>query len=136
MYAKLFKILVIIITGYKPANIILALYFDKFEVGRTRKERDNGGLLLPVNSVNERVATVLNITVGTVNNIAYQMKNNTLDSPKKTRLHTKWVTNLDYLDIGSIRDQIYEMYKNNILLVEKDIPSKTVWICGRKHCQP
>ncbi|XP_076259286.1 uncharacterized protein LOC143195739 [Rhynchophorus ferrugineus] len=47
-----------------------------------------------VNSVRERVAAWLNITVSTVNNIAYKMKNNKLDSPKKTRLHTKWVTNL------------------------------------------
>ncbi|XP_076253536.1 uncharacterized protein LOC143191963 [Rhynchophorus ferrugineus] len=94
-----------------------------------------------------RVAAVLSITVGTVNNIAYKMKNKRLDSPKKTRLHTKWVTNLDHLDIGSIRDQIYEIYKNKkivslesihkiirdmqlfegyVLLVEKEILSKTV----------
>ncbi|KAF7270762.1 hypothetical protein GWI33_016268 [Rhynchophorus ferrugineus] len=58
-------------------------------IGYFEKERDNGGSLLPVNSVRERVAAALNIRVHTVNNIAYKMKNNTLDSPKKTRRHTK-----------------------------------------------
>ncbi|XP_076259284.1 uncharacterized protein LOC143195735 [Rhynchophorus ferrugineus] len=93
-------------------------------IGYFEKERDNGGTLLPVNSVRERITAVLNIIVGTVNNIAYKMKNNTLDSPKKTRLHTKWVTNLDHLDIGSIRDQIYEMYKNTSYIweIEKNMP--------------
>ncbi|XP_076270042.1 uncharacterized protein LOC143202414 isoform X2 [Rhynchophorus ferrugineus] len=78
-------------------------------IGYFEKERDNGGSLLPVNSVRERVAAVLNITVGSVSNITYKMKNNNLDSPKKNRLHTKCVTNRD---IGSIREQIYEIYKN------------------------
>ncbi|KAF7283824.1 hypothetical protein GWI33_022864 [Rhynchophorus ferrugineus] len=92
------------IQGHK----FIAALIDYFE-----KERDNVGPLLLVNTVRERVAAGLNITVSTVNNIAYKMKNNTLDSAEKTRLHTKWVTNLDHLDIGFIRDQIYEIYKNS-----------------------
>ncbi|XP_076256749.1 uncharacterized protein LOC143194068 [Rhynchophorus ferrugineus] len=115
------------IQGHK----LIAALIDYFE-----KERDKKGPILLLNSVRKRVAAGLNIIVSTVNNITYKMKNNKLDSPKKTRLHTKWVTNIDHLDIGSIRDQIYEMYKNNILLIEKDIPSKIVWTYGRKHCQP
>ncbi|XP_076273040.1 uncharacterized protein LOC143204337 [Rhynchophorus ferrugineus] len=49
------------------------------------------------------------------------MKNSTLDSPKKTRLHIKWLMNLDHLDIDSLRDQIYEMYKNKKIVCLESI---------------
>ncbi|XP_076251661.1 uncharacterized protein LOC143190934 [Rhynchophorus ferrugineus] len=75
----------------------------------------------------EWVPAVLNTTVGTVSNIAYKMKNNTLDSPKKTRLHTKWMTNLD---IGSIRDQIDEMYKTIKKIVSLESIHKKIGTCS------
>ncbi|XP_076268904.1 uncharacterized protein LOC143201616 [Rhynchophorus ferrugineus] len=89
-----------------------------------KKERNNGGTLLPVNSVKVHVAAALNVSMGTVVNIVYKMKNNMLSSIKETRLHMKWVTNLNHLDIGSIRDQIYEMYKNNRKLLVWEVDKR------------
>ncbi|XP_076253263.1 uncharacterized protein LOC143191771 isoform X2 [Rhynchophorus ferrugineus] len=77
------------------------------------QERDNGGPFLPLNCVRERVAAALNINVCTVTKISQKVKNNIVfDSPKRKRPHAKRVTNQDHLDIGSIRNQIYEMYES------------------------
>ncbi|XP_076259511.1 uncharacterized protein LOC143195866 [Rhynchophorus ferrugineus] len=105
------------IQGHK----LIAALIDYFE-----KERDNEGPLLLVNSVRGWVPSALNISVATMNNIAYKMKNNTLDSAKKNHLHTMWVTNLDHFDIGFIQDQIYEMYKNKKIVCLKSM-HKRIW---------
>ncbi|XP_076266374.1 uncharacterized protein LOC143200022 [Rhynchophorus ferrugineus] len=114
--------------GYK----LIAALINYFET-----ERDNGGPLSPIirEVVRERVAAALNISMGTVNNIAYKMKNNTLDSPKKTRLHTKWVMSLDHLDIGSIRDQIYEIYKNKKIVGRENIHKRVRHMQFFKGCK-
>ncbi|XP_076275819.1 uncharacterized protein LOC143206875 [Rhynchophorus ferrugineus] len=76
------------------------------------RERENGGPLLPIKCVRERVADALHVSMGTVTKISQKVKNNiTLDSPKKKRPHLKRVTNQDNLDIGSIRNTIFELYE-------------------------
>ncbi|KAF7266544.1 hypothetical protein GWI33_020053 [Rhynchophorus ferrugineus] len=76
------------------------------------RERDNGGPLLPITCVRERVADALRVSTGTVSKISQKVKNNiTLDSPKKKRSYAKRVTNQNNLDIGSIRNTIYELYE-------------------------
>ncbi|KAF7286233.1 hypothetical protein GWI33_006919 [Rhynchophorus ferrugineus] len=71
-------------------------------IGYFEKERDNGSPFVPVYFVTERVAAMLYVSVAILNKIDYKMKNNTLDSPKKPRLHTKCIQYSNRLNIGSI----------------------------------
>ncbi|KAK5650260.1 hypothetical protein RI129_001289 [Pyrocoelia pectoralis] len=89
------------------AKKLIASLIDYFE-----KERDNGGPLLPLQAVRERVAQALNVSSSTVSTISNAVKNNELlKSPSKHHPRPKSVTDITHLNVDSIRNAIYEMYE-------------------------
>ncbi|KAK5650056.1 hypothetical protein RI129_001085 [Pyrocoelia pectoralis] len=91
------------------AKKLVASLINYFE-----KERDNGGPLLPLQAVRERVAQALNVSSSTVSAISNAVKNNELlNSPSKHRPHPKSVTDIIHLNVNSIRNAIYEMYEKS-----------------------
>ncbi|KAF7266541.1 hypothetical protein GWI33_020050 [Rhynchophorus ferrugineus] len=98
------------------------------------RERENGGPLLPIKCVRERVADALHVSMGTVTKISQKVKNNiTLDSPKKKRPHLKRVTNQDNLDIGSIRNTIFELYEKRKPTIKTDEQRYIILHAGNKN---
>ncbi|CAH1108991.1 unnamed protein product [Psylliodes chrysocephalus] len=68
------------------------------------EERDNGGPLLSINAVRERVTAALNLNISMVNSISQALKNNhILNSPPKRRPRPKSVTEIFNSD--SIREE-------------------------------
>lgn len=94
-------------------------------------ELENGGPLLPLNAVRERVSNALNVHLATVHKISAMVKKGQpLTSPKRKRSRTKRIVSVDDFAQCAIRNTIYEMYRNkqhvtlktlNILLRERDI---------------
>jgi hypothetical protein len=76
------------------------------------RERDNGGPLLPLSAVRERVANALQLSLSSVNRISTIRRCGfPQTSPKKTRPRRKPVTAVDETIQAEIRNQIYDMYK-------------------------
>ncbi|KAK4880524.1 hypothetical protein RN001_008670 [Aquatica leii] len=80
-----------------------------------QKEKENGGPLESVNSVQERVAIALNISKRTVCSIKREkIENPVLSSPgkKRPRIKTKTTDMPETLKM-KIRDCLYNMYKDS-----------------------
>ncbi|KAL1487766.1 hypothetical protein ABEB36_015601 [Hypothenemus hampei] len=83
------------------------------------QERDNGGPMMPLNCVRERVAAALNLGKSTVSAISLAAKRGeALKSPKKSRCRTKITTNTEILDVSAIRNTIYDMYEKSKFLLK------------------
>lgn len=97
-------------SDFRELVIKLQDYFER--------ENQNGGPLIPVAQVQERVAQALGISKRTVTNINKQKfgssgsEDNVLQTPKKKR-RTKPITNIDNFDADAIRNHVYGYYLRN-----------------------
>ena len=85
------------------------------------RERENGGTLLPVSNVLDRVADALDIGRNTVSRItrekygAHDTEENKLSTPNKKRTKKASVTDVDSFAADAIRNHIYNYYQNKEL---------------------
>lgn len=105
-------------SGARELIIKLQDYFER--------ERQNGGPLVPVEQVQERVSQALGVSKRTITNINKEkfgstgMEDNILRTPKKKR-RTKPVTDIDTFDADAIRNHIYGYYSRNEYLNRKKL---------------
>ncbi|KAF2898566.1 hypothetical protein ILUMI_07611 [Ignelater luminosus] len=101
----------------RKAKELVASLISYFE-----QERDNGGPLIPVTAVRERVTNALNLSLRTVNAISQMCKSGEpLCSPKKTKRHEKPITNIDDFDQIAIHNTFLTLKMLLQALREKDI---------------
>ncbi|KAK4886529.1 hypothetical protein RN001_002800 [Aquatica leii] len=83
------------------------------------KEKDNGGPLIPLTSVQERVSTALGVSLASVKRIKSEHKlNPVLSSPGKKRSRRKSKTvDLPESSKMTIRNTLYTMYRNKHVTV-------------------
>lgn len=97
-------------------ELVLKLH-DYFE-----QENQNGGPLIPISQVRNRVAAALGISLSSVTKITTEaygksgLENNKLSTPKSKR-RPRVVTNVDDFDADAIRRHVYDYY------LRKEIPT-------------
>jgi hypothetical protein len=80
------------------------------------KERDHGGPLLSLKSIQQRVADALKINLCTVSSVNNQVKaGEPLTSPPKKRPRKKQVCDISQSEKCEIRGSIYEMVEKSII---------------------
>lgn len=83
------------------------------------RERTNGGPLISIDRVVDRVAAALDIGRNTVSRITKEkfgetgMEDNKLTTPSKKRRRNASITDLDSFDIDAIRNHIFSYYDRN-----------------------
>lgn len=86
------------------------------------QEKQNGGPLIPVSQVRERVAAALGISTATVSRISIEtygtsgLESNIPSTPNKKRRPCR-ITEVDYFDADAIRRHVYDYY------LRKEIPT-------------
>lgn len=96
-------------------------------------EYQNGGPLLPLSQVRERVAAALGISAPTVTKITTEaygtsgMQENKLRTPKKKR-QPRRVTSVDNFDADAIRRHIYNYY------LRKEVPTLKKLVASLREC--
>lgn len=97
------------------------------------KESRNGGFLIPVTQVRDRVAAALGISAPTVAKITKEaygssgIEQNKLSTPKKKRQPRK-VTAIDSFETDAIRRHIYDYY------TRKEIPTLKKLVASLRNC--
>ncbi|KAK4885666.1 hypothetical protein RN001_001937 [Aquatica leii] len=88
---------------------LVSLLINYFE-----QEKNNGGPLLSLNCVRERVCQALQISMTTVSGISAAAKRNeVLSGPSKHRQRQQPVRSIDTFTSTAIRNAVYKMYQES-----------------------